>query len=190
MNSSSSLAQNISNVTKQTPAQLSYKDPDLGFSFLYPNPGYSIVSDDESKFFARHGGDLRPGFISTWGYPTPKLIKGLIVKKDSDSQSDIDLSQFTLWVYENPGNLDAAGWYRKYWYYPFVWGDYEPRKSLFGPDQISSVSGQPTNYRIIDYQTPKPKFTYLNSGGRMYLFRTYSPDNILGDQILGTFKLN
>lgn len=174
-------------IQKPASTQSIYKDPDFNFSFNYPNSGYTIVSDDENKFFQRHGGDLRPGFISTWGYQTPKLIKGIVL--ENTSSSNIDLAPFTLWIYDNPEGLDAPGWYKKYWYYPFVWGDYEPRKDLYGPDTISSVSGQLAKSRIIDYQNPNLEFTYLSVNGKMYLFKIINQGDNLGKEIIKSFKL-
>ncbi len=173
------------------PNQKTYTDQSLKFNFTYPSDGYNLMIDNEDKYFARHGGDLRKNFQGTWGYPTPMLIEGLILQNTADLNQDIDLSPFTVWVFDNPDNLDGANWYKNYWYYPFVWGEYEPQKGQDGPDQIASVSGQSVSYKIITYQPIQPKFVYLSSNGKMYLFRIINQNsNNIGDTTLNSFKLS
>ncbi len=167
-----------------------YSDNDIGFSVEYPTSGYTFIKDSEASYFKRNGSDFRTNFINTWGYNPPDLKLGIVLK--ANNSEDLNNSSFTLWVFDNPKNLSVREWYKNYWYYPFVWGEYEPTKSQEGPDQESSVSGQIANYKLIGFQPGTPKLIYLPYKGKIFLFRIVKSNGTeanLGDKILASFKL-
>ena len=167
-----------------------YTDTDEGFQFQYPDTGVSVLADDQGSYNARNGGDdYVKNFSQTYGYNPPNLVKGLIVMPNSIT--DANLAPITLWIFDNPDNLSPSGWYDNYWYFPFVWGEYEPKKSQEGPDNEASVSGQPAYYRDLNYGSQTPRFVYLQRSGKMFLFRIATPSSgqeDLGTQILNSFK--
>ncbi len=154
-----------------------YVDAGQGFEFKYSS-SFSVLEDSQETYNKRNGGyDYAKNFTGTYGYPPPTLIKGVILK--SNSSADLSSSPFTLWIFDNPNNFSPERWYENYWYYPFVWGEYEPKKSLEGPDREASLSGQITHSRILNYVPGKPKFIYLPYKGKMYLFRIIGKEDIL-----------
>lgn len=173
-----------------TPADLIYTDTDLGFSFTYPPQGYSVVTDNEDKYNALSGANQRRNFYQTWWYEPPTLVKGLYVRTDSaENLNQFSLLPFTLWVFDNPDNLTPNQWYDKYWYYPFLWGDYEPRKLQDGPDQTATISGYPAAYKIVAFQAGNPQFIYIPKDDKMFLIRLFdngSTDS-LSSKILASF---
>ena len=105
-----------------------------------------------------------------------------------DKSNSYDLNPLSVWIFDNPQDLSVDAWYKNYWYYPFVWGDFTyTGKFTLAPKEEATVSGQMAKSGIIDYQLGKPKFIYLSKDKQMYLFRIIGEN---GDKILQSFKFN
>ena len=174
-------------VYKLTPSVTSefenYSSP-LGFTFKYAKD-LAVIEDTEEDFNKRAGGDFRKNFKAYVTYEPGRFLKGtIILGKDGNYATN----PFTLWVFDNPQDLSIEDWYKNYWYYPFVWGDFTyTGKFELAPKMEATVSGTLAKSGIIDYQPGKPKFVYLSKNKQMYLFRIIGED---GDKILQSFKLN
>ncbi len=159
-----------------------YTDQKLGFELKYPKQ-LILQPDTEEAFNQRGNGNFRKNFTSFVTYP-PQDVSGAIIILDKDGS--FDTNPLTLWIFDNPQNLDIDAWYKMYWYYPFVWGDFTYKgKVELAPKNEATISGQMAKSGIIDYQPGKPKFVYIPKDGKMYLFRVIGE---VGEQILFTFK--
>ena len=164
-----------------------YQNTNLGFEFNYPG-GLVAKEDSEEAFDKRGNGNYRKNFSGYVQYEPGKFLGAVSVL---DSSNNFDNAPFTLWVFDNPDNLTIEQWYSKYWYYPFVWGDFSvDTKSKVAPKVESSISGQLAKSATISYQPNKPKFVIVNNSGKMYLFRLFtdSSETASSDQILASFK--
>ena len=158
-----------------------YTSP-LGFVFKYSND-LIVKEDSEEGFNKRSGGDFRKNFASYVQYQPGKFLAAVSVLEQS---ANYDLNPLTLWVFDNPQDLSIDSWYKNYWYYPFVWGDFTyTGKFELAPKMEATISGQVSKSGVIDYQPGKPKFVYLSRDKKMYLFRIIGET---GDKILSTFK--
>ena len=178
-----------------SPLEPEFKDytSHLGFTFKY-GKDLSVKEDTEGEFNKRGGGDFRKNFK---GYVTfePGKFLGAVVVLDKDQK--YETNPLTLWVFDNPQDLSIDEWYKSYWYYPFVWGDFTyTGKFELAPKTESTISGQMAKSGVIDYQPGKPKFVYccetgtsvhLSKDKKMYLFRIIGEN---GDKILQSFKFN
>lgn len=185
--SNNSVSSSVTKTPLPTPQNQTYTDKELGLTFTYPK-GYSFVEDTEKMYSNRHHDNYRVNFTQTYGYPPPTLIKALVLK---GSGEDLDSSPFSIWVFDNSNSVSTQRWYQNYWYYPFVWGEYEPKKSNEGPSEESRISGQIANFKIIDYQPNSPKLIYLYYQKKMYLIRIFQQpkdQSNLGNTILGSLK--
>lgn len=172
--------------------QYTYTNKQLGFEFKYSDKALTVEQDSEEEFFKRGGGNFRKNFLGYVGYEPGKFLGAVLVL---DKTNSFDQNPLTVWVFDNPNDLDIDNWYKNYWYYPFVWGDFTyTGKSTLAPKEDATVSGQLGKFGIIDYQPGKPKFIYLSKDERssraprtkkMYLFRIIGK---AGDQILTSFK--
>ncbi len=161
-----------------------YSNPSLGFAFKYPNDSF-VKEDSEEEFNKRGNGDFRKNFRGYVAYEPGKLLGAVVVL---DNKGLYDTNPFTLWVFDNPSDLTIDNWYKNYWYYPFVWGDFTSKgKVELAPKEESTISGQMAKSGMIDYQPGKPKFIYTSKDKRMYLFRIVGEN---GDKILSSFKFS
>src|SRR3989344_329526 len=162
-----------------------YTNSSLGFEFQYPDDkGWTVLEDSEEGFNKRGNGDFRKNFTGYVGYEPGKLLGATVVL---NNENNFDTSPLTVWVFDNPDNLSVDGWFDRYWYYPFLWGVFDPvSKGHVVMDQEATVSGQIAKYKIISYQIGSPKYVYLSNNGKIYLFRIIGE---IGDQILQSFKL-
>lgn len=159
-----------------------YTNQNLGFEFKYPKD-WKVMEDSEEEFNRRGNGDFRKNFKGYVTYEPGKFL-GAVVALGKDNS--YDTNPFTLWVFDNPQDLSIDVWYKNYWYYPFVWGDYTyTGKYELAPKKEATISGQMGKSGIIDYQPGKPKFVYLSRDKKIYLFRIIGAD---GDKILESFK--
>lgn len=154
------------------------------FQFEYSND-LIVKEDSEQDFNKRGNGNFRKNFTGYVQYEPGKFLEAVAVL---DKDSSYDKNPVTLWVFDNPQDLSIDTWYKNYWYYPFVWGDftYEGKVKL-SPTNESTISGQIAKSGVVDYQPGKPKFVYLSKDKKMYLFRIIGES---GDKILQTFKFN
>lgn len=159
-----------------------YTNSRLGFEFTYPNE-LTAKEDTEEEFNQRGNGDFRKNFKNYVTYEPGKFLGAVVVLGKDNSY---EMNPFTFWVFENLSDLSIDAWYKNYWYYPFVWGDYTYKgKVELAPKDMATVSGQLTKSGIIDYQPGKPKFVYFTKGEKMYLFRIIGEE---GNKILESFK--
>lgn len=167
------------------PASQVYEDTNLKFQFKYDN-NMEVVNETEEEYSKRTQTDYRKNFAGYVQYQPPVFIKGLIVKpKDSKlTSSQFEQIPLTIWVFENSKKLDQSGWFKDFWYYPFVWGIFaEPQKSQIAPSMDATVSGILTKSATITYSPGNPKFILVPKEDKMYLFKIMG-----GDKILDSFK--
>lgn len=154
----------------------------LGFSFQYPED-LVVKEDSEEEFNKRGNGDFRKNFKGYVGYEVGKFLGAVVVLDKSNSY---ETNPFTIWVFNNDNNLTIDTWYKNYWYYPFVWGDFtQIGKVELAPKDEATISGYIGKSGVIDYQEGKPKFIYLSKDKKMYLFRIIGE---IGDKVLSSFK--
>lgn len=167
-----------------------YTSSSLGFELEYSKE-FTVLEDSEENFNQRGNGDFRKNFKGYVGYEPGKFLGAVVLLKKANSLDEVassayDQNPFTVWVFDNPEDLNIDKWYGNFWYYPFVWGDFTyTGKSTLAPKEDATVSGQLGKFGIIDYQPGKPRFIYLSKDKKMYLFRIIEET---GDQILSTFK--
>ncbi len=160
-----------------------YINNTLGFQFQYSGQDLTIKEDTEELFNKRGNGDFRKNFKGYVQYDPGKFIGAVVVL---DKNNSFDTNPLTLWVFDNPKGLTIDEWYKNYWYFPFVWGDFTYQgKTVLAPKTEATISGQMAKSGIIDYQPGKPKFIYLSKDKKMYLFRIIGQS---GDKILSTLK--
>jgi hypothetical protein len=146
--------------------------------FLYDQTKFDVKQDSEADFFKRQNGNARKNFAGYIGY-SPATVLGTAVLV-SKGESNIDASPFAIWVFDNPDNLDALGWFGKYWYYPFNWGMYEwADRAKISPKNEATVAGQLVNYGIIAYQQDSPKYYLIPKNGKMFLIKVTGQEKLL-----------
>lgn len=166
-----------------------YTNDSLGFSFEFDKEFY-VYKDSEEEFNQRAAGinsksptgDSRKNFGNYVGYPLEKFLGAVAVLDETKS---FEKSPLSVWIFENPNNLSPENWYKRYWYYPFIWGDFTSRSNEVAPTKEATISGQMAKYSLVDYQPSSPKFVYLSKGNKMFLFRVIGET---GDKVLSTFK--
>ena len=158
-----------------------YNSTGLGFVFKYPE-GLIVKEDTEEEFNKRGKGDFRKNFKGYVGYEPGKFIGAVVVLKDNSYQEN----PLTIWVFDNPDSLSIDNWYKNFWYYPFVWGDFTSMgKITLAPKDELTISGQMGKSGVIDYQQGKPKFVYVSLNEKMFLFRVIGEE---GNKILERFE--
>lgn len=168
--------------SKSETKQSVYKN-DLGFSFDIPE-GFNIKEETEDDFHKRENGDMRRNFTGYVQYAPAEFVTSLYLL---DEDNNYDQSPFSLWVFENPGSLEPAAFYNKYWYYPFIWGDFSSTKNEVAPKQ-EAVIGTLKGYSAkAKFRTGIPTFTYIKNGDYMYLFRTIDGDKNIDQKVLKSF---
>jgi hypothetical protein len=95
----------------------------------------------------------------------------------------------TVWVFKNPDNLDAVKFFEKYWYYPFVWGDFTSIRNEIAPKDIELIGGKEGQFGIVGYRDGKPKMIYLPLKEKNLMAQIQFPgDNVEAKEILRSFK--
>lgn len=170
-------------ITKQiASADKTYQNNNLNFELKYQKD-LTVKENSEEDFNKRGNGDFRKNFKEYVGYELGKFAGAVVVL---DKSNDYDKNPFTIWVFNNPNNLTIEEWYQKYWYYPFVWGDFTyDGKLKLSPKNEATVSGKVGKLGMVDYQPGKPKFIYIENNGKIYLFRIIGEE---GNKILSTFR--
>ncbi|MCL4365673.1 hypothetical protein M1437_00390 [Patescibacteria group bacterium] len=163
---------------------LIYSNQKLGLEFQYLNKDFKVQEDSEADYNKRGNGDFRKNFKGYVGYEPGKFSGAVVVL---DKPNSYEVNPFSVWVFDNPDNLTATGWFDKYWYYPFVWGVFDwTSKGHIALDTEATISGKQAKYKIVSYQPGKPKFVYVQNGQKMYLFKVVGDS---GDKILSSLKL-
>lgn len=157
-----------------------YLNPEFNFEYA---KDLKVIMDSEEEFNKRGNGDFRKNFKGYVAYEPGKFLEAVVVL---DKDMSYETNPFTLWVFDNPEDLSIDNWYKNYWYYPFVWGDFTyTGKSVLSPKQEATISGQLAKSGVIDYQPGKPKFVYINKDKKIYLFRIIGES---GNKILESFQ--
>jgi hypothetical protein len=152
--------------------------------FKYDSAKFEVKQDSEDELFKRQNGNARKNFVGNVGYQPTAVLSALALI--SKGESNLDVSPFAIWVFENPDNLDASGWFGKYWYYPFNWGMYEwADRAKISPKEEATVAGQMVNYGVIAYQQGSPKYYLISKNAKMYLVRVTGE----GEKVLESLKL-
>lgn len=184
------------NVTKESPAKVlippvsenknvTFTSHEFNFQFEYPKD-LSVKEDSEEGFNERGGGNFRKNFTYYVTYPPAKVLGAIVVLDETGSY---ETNPFSIWVFENLDNLTIDQWSEKYWYYPFLWGDFDVTKHKVAPHKQATVSGQMAQYSVVDYRPGQPKFIYIKNSEKMYLFRLINDPQNSADKILESFKL-
>lgn len=158
-----------------------HTDKNLGFELSYPSK-MAVQIDTEEEFNKRGNGDFRKNFKFYVTYPPADFLGAVVLLDENNSY---EMSPLTIWIFDNPDDLTINRWYKDYWYYPFVWGDYTARRNTVAPVNEATVSGQIAKFGVVPYQPGEPKFIYISNNGKMYLFRIIGES---GDKILEGFK--
>lgn len=150
--------------------------------------GYRKVSETEKEYFIRANGEIRKNFGSYIQYPPAEMVEGFYIL--SDSEKNLDQANLSIWVFKNPDNLDPQKFYSKYWYYPFVWGDFSAGKNKIAPEKKEILGGKEGESGIVDFREGKPKFIYilLKDKNLMMQIQLPSVGNEAGNKILNSFK--
>jgi hypothetical protein len=152
-----------------------YNNDTLGFMFIIPE-GAFIKEETEAEFHKRSNGEMRKNFAYYIKYPPAEFVNSLyVLNKDNDYEN----APLSLWIFENPDNLDAAAFYKRYWYYPFIWGDYTSAKEKIAPTLNFEISEATGSLGMAAFKPNSPKFIYLPKNGKMYLFKTVGNSNTL-----------
>ncbi len=173
------------------PTENIFKNNELGFEFKVPD-GFSVKEETEEEFHTRSNGNIRKNFTSYVKYAPTDFITSLyvlnkqrlpsteVVGKDTDFEN----APLSVWVSENPRDLGGKDFYKDYWYYPYVWGDFSTaEKNKFAPNSKEEIGRLPALSGIASKSPGSPKFIYLAKDGKMFLFR------VVGDtKILDSFK--
>ena len=165
------------------PSPTIYTDPSLGFKTKIPQ-GFNVREETEEEYFKRANGQIRDNFTSYVQYPPPMFTKSLYVIKESDK--DLGNAVLSIVVYENPENLSPEKFYNKYWYYPFIWGEFGGDKSLISPKEIEKVGGTEAGSAVVNFRESKPKFIYLPLEDKKQMLQIHLPseNNQPGEDIL------
>lgn len=169
-------------VISQQPTQNQvYKNQNLGFEFVLPE-GSTVKDETEEEFHKRSNGQMRKNFTYYVQYAPAEFVSSLyVLGKDNDYEN----AALSLWVFENPKDLDASAFYEKYWYYPFIWGDFSSGKERIAPTIDFNIADSTASGAVAAFKPNSPKFMYLPREGKMYLFK------VVGDsKIIDSFKFS
>lgn len=162
--------------SSSTLTSLPYSNQAGGFS-LESISGLSVKEESEGEYFKRIIQDMRKNFAGYVGYAPAPMITSVYFMDKAD---DYDSSPLTVWVFNNPNNLTIEQFYNKYWYYPFVWGNFvSSEKNASAPTNPETVDGKTGGSTVIDYRPGKPKAIYVAHGDKMYLIRVIGDEGIL-----------
>lgn len=159
----------------------------LGLKLEIPE-GFKKVDETEKQYFKRANGDIRKNFNYYVQYNPPEFVDSFYILEKGNN--NLDKSKISVVVFKNPDNFDGQKFYKEYWYYPFVWGDYTALKNKIEPENIELIGGKEGKSGIVDYREGKPKFIYLPLIGKNLMLQIQMPTigNEIGKQILGSFK--
>lgn len=183
----SALLQSSKIMPSPSPKSKTVFDEPTGLIFEVPI-GFSVKKETEKEYFKRAFGDIRKNFNYYVLYEPAEFSEAFYVV--ADSESNLDKAILTIWVFQNPDNLDASAFYTKYWYYPFVWGDFTERKNQIAPQTIELIGSKEGSYGTVDYRDGKPKYIYLPlmDKGLMMQIQLPTVGNTIGQGILRSFK--
>lgn len=150
--------------------------------------GYKLVRETEEEYFKRANGQISKNFNYYVQYPPAEFAESFYILPNEEN--NLDKSVLAFWVFQNPNNLTPIDFYKRYWYYPFVWGDYTQARNKIAPEQLIQIGGKDGMYGIVDYRSGKPKFIYLQLADKNLMVQTQLPseNNPAGEQVLQSLK--
>ena len=161
-----------------------YEDTDIGFKISIPE-GFEVKEESEEEYFKRAFGDIRKNFTYYVQYSPPEFVNSYYFL--GAGESDPENAVLAIVVYKNPENLSPEAFYNKYWYYPFVWGEFNTgEKSKIAPKNIELIASKEAGTAIVNYRDSNPKFIYLPMGSKSLMFQLHLPteNNKAGEDIL------
>src|SRR3989344_5252124 len=169
-----------------SPKAANSSDDLLGLSFEIPS-GYKMIKETEEEYFKRANGQIRKNFNYYVLYNPAEFAEAFYVLAGSENNPDKAI--LTVWVFQNPEDLDPEKFYGKYWYYPFVWGEFSSAKNKIAPVDLELVGGKESKFGVVDYRDNKPKFSYLPLRDKKLMMQIqYPDDNPVAEDILRSFK--
>lgn len=181
---SSPLTTSAPHLTTTNPIK-TYTDSNSGFSFDYPSI-FVVQQDSEDAYSKRNNGDNRKNFSGYVQYQPGTVLSAISLL---GSDNSFENSPFSVWVFDNPNNLSEAAWFNKYWYYPFMWGQFNPPEKMpLAPTKEMTINGNVVKYGTVDYQKGSPRYFYIPQSGKMILIKVSTTSNEVGINILKTFK--
>ncbi len=165
-----------------------YKNPDLGVEFTLPE-GLIVKTETETEYFKRANGNIRNNFTYYVQYSPAEFASSLYVI--NQDEKDLDKAVFSLLVFQNPENLTPQAFYNRYWYYPFIWGEFATgEKNKISPKNIKLISGVEAGSATIDFRPGNPEFIYLPVGKKDQMIQIHFPSqNPQANEILGSFQI-
>lgn len=166
-----------------------YKNPDLGVEFTLPE-GFVVKIETEPEYFKRANGNIRNNFTYYVQYSPAEFVSSLYVI--NQNEKDLANADLSLLIFQNPENLTPQAFYNRYWYYPFIWGEFSTgEKSKISPKNIKLISGVEAGSAVIDFRPGNPEFIYLPQGNKDQMIQIHLPseNNPIGKEILSSFKL-
>lgn len=161
-----------------------YEDAEIGFEISIPE-GFEVKEESEEEYFKRAFGDIRKNFTYYVQYSPPEFANSYYFLKKGES--DPENAALAIVIYKNPENLSPEAFYNKYWYYPFLWGEFNTgEKAKIAPKNIELIAGKEAGTSIVNYRDSNPKFIYLPVGSKDLMLQLHLPteNNKAGDDIL------
>lgn len=172
--------------TRASPEPQVTGDKLLGLKLEIP-PKYSLKKETEEDYFKRAYGNIRKNFSSYVLYPPAEFAEAFYVI--SDTEDNLDKAALTVWVFKNPDDLDAKEFYSRYWYYPFVWGDFTERKNEIAPANVELINGREVLSGVVSYREGNPKYIYLPLQDKELIMQIqFKSDDLVGKEIVQSFK--
>lgn len=167
--------------------QIQVVDDLLGLHIILPK-GYLLKKETEEEYFKRANGQIRKNFASYIQYSPAEFVKSFYIL--AEPETNPDKAVVSLWAFKNPDNLSPEDFYKEYWYYPFVWGDFTAAKNKIAPQFIESVGGKEGKFGVVDYRPGKPKFIYLPLENKNLMLQIQLPTEATdsSQEILNSFK--
>lgn len=172
------------------PQSTSYENSDLGIKLTLPL-NYQVKEESEEEYFKRAYGDIRKNFTYYVQYPPAEFVNSYYFLKKGES--DPENAALSLVVFKNPDNLTPEAFYNKYWYYPFVWGEFSSsEKAKVAPKTVEIISGKEGSSAIVHYRDADPKFIYLPIPGEGIMYQLHLPteNNKSGEEILKSLVID
>jgi hypothetical protein len=163
------------------------KDEISGLSFELPL-GFSFKEETEEEYFKRANGQIRKNFASYIAYPPAEFVKAFYILPEAET--NLDNSVLAVWVFQNPEDLNPQDFYKKYWYYPFIWGDFTSRKEGVAPNNQETIAEKEAMSGTVDHRPGKPKFIYLPLKDKNLMLQIQYPTEASSPvaEILDSFK--
>lgn len=167
----------------KSPEKVQYNDSEVGFNVTIPE-GYEVKEESEAEYFKRAYGDIRKNFTYYVQYSPAEFVNSYYFLKKGES--DPENAALSIVVFQNPDNLTPEAFYNKYWYYPFVWGEFsQSEKSKIAPTNIELIAGKEAGTAVVSYRDSNPKFIYLPLGSKNLMFQLHLPteNNKAGEEL-------